>query len=189
MLVHLHFGSTLAAIPLAVWAHVPVLCTAHCVCHGPIRTTCPDIEMYEIGPCEFLFMIAFRLLWANSGSSARSVHLAGILLAVWAYAAVSCTAHCVHDRPTHAPCLNIAMYEMGLCECLHTIGLKLMWANPSSLLRAVKLLVAFGILVWLSKYLCSNFIYPYMPADLYGRPTHKLCQVSFSWPMWAFMRT
>ena len=62
-------GPTLAAIPLAMWSHAAVSWEAHCVHDGLMHATCP---MYEIGPCEFLHAIAFRLMRANLGSSART---------------------------------------------------------------------------------------------------------------------
>jgi len=59
---------------------------AHCVLDGPMRVNCPNITLHEMG--KGLHTRASRPLWANSSSSARSVHSyreptsAAILLAV-----------------------------------------------------------------------------------------------------------
>src|SRR5712691_10699608 len=45
------------------------------VLDGPMRVSCPNITVHEMGPCEILHKRAFRLLWANPNPSARSVHL------------------------------------------------------------------------------------------------------------------
>src|SRR5260221_3837354 len=45
-----------------------------CVLDGPMRASCPNITVHEMGPCKGLGTRASRPLWANSSSSARSVH-------------------------------------------------------------------------------------------------------------------
>src|SRR5258707_6833630 len=47
---------------------------ACCVLDGPMRANCPNIMVHEMGPCKGLGTRASRPLWANSSSSARSVH-------------------------------------------------------------------------------------------------------------------
>ena len=54
--------------------HAP--CSSHV--DGPIRASCLGTTPHEVGPCEFFSAIAFRLLQANSSSSARLVHSQGI---------------------------------------------------------------------------------------------------------------
>jgi len=63
---------------------------------GPMQSNCPNIVEYDMGTCKCLHAIDFRLLWANSSSLARSVHLhhgptsATIPLAPHAHMTVSC---------------------------------------------------------------------------------------------------
>src|SRR5260221_239994 len=45
-----------------------------CVLDGPMRASCPNIMVHEMGPYKGLGTRASRPLWANSSSSARSVH-------------------------------------------------------------------------------------------------------------------
>src|SRR5260221_50259 len=45
-----------------------------CVLDGPMRASCPNITVHEMGPYKGLGTRASRPLWANSSSSARSVH-------------------------------------------------------------------------------------------------------------------
>ncbi len=132
-----------------------------CVLEGPMRASCPNITVHEMGPCKGLGTRASRPLWANSSSSARSVHSAS-----WANlgshsascklcgptrqsrAAASCVlygpmrakcpniivhpaAHCVLDGPMRADCPNITVHETGPRKGLGTRASRPLWANPS----------------------------------------------------------
>src|SRR5712691_5168038 len=117
-----------------------------CVLDGPMRASCPNITVHEMGPCKGLGTRASRPLWANSSSSARSVHsLHGPTSAASLLAAnyvgprdslvqqpVVClmgqceniivhpAAHCVLDGPMRANCPNIMVHETGPCKGLGT---------------------------------------------------------------------
>ena len=153
--MHFYHGPTLAAILLAVRSHAAVLWDAYCPHDGPMQATCPNISMYEIGSCECLHTIAFRLLRANSGLPARAdIYIMGqckptvwILITgkvdafpSWANLG-SHSASCAGPGGSlmhslsyawwsiQASCLHSRMYEMDPCNSLHKTAFRLLWAN------------------------------------------------------------
>src|SRR6266581_1735972 len=86
-------------------------------CLGPTQAHRQGQCVCIAGQCEWLQVNVFRLLWANSSSSARAV--------------------CSHRRPMRGNCLSTMVHEMGPCEWLRVNAFRLLWANSSSSARAV----------------------------------------------------
>src|SRR6266581_1287833 len=100
-------------------------------CFGPTRAHQQGQCVCITGPCEWLWVNVFRLLWANSSSSARAV--------------------CLHRGPMRmvaGECFQAALGQLeligngsvciaGAWEWLQVNVFRLLWANSSSSARAV----------------------------------------------------
>jgi len=75
-LPHLHLVPTFGSHPARCKLCGPMwqsCVTAHCISYGPMQANL-NITVHKMGPCECLHAIAFRLLWVNLISLARSWH-------------------------------------------------------------------------------------------------------------------
>src|SRR5712691_1897420 len=147
--VHPHHGPTSAASLLAAnyvgprdsLVQQPVVClmgqceniivhpAAHCVLDGPMRANCPNIMVHETGPCKGLGTRASRPLWANSSSSARSVHSHHGPTS----AAIPLAANYV--GPRNSLVRQPAVCLMGQCELIAPILRCMKWAHTRAWAR------------------------------------------------------
>src|SRR6266581_1955532 len=90
-------------------------------CFGPTRAHRQEQCVCIVGPCEWLQVNVFRLLWANSSSSARAV--------------------CLHRGPMRVAAALGQLELIGkgsvFASRAHASVCRLLWANSSSSARAV----------------------------------------------------
>src|SRR6266581_3278037 len=109
-------------------------------CFGPTRAHRQGQCVCIVGPCEWLQVNIFRLLWANSSSSARALcsHRGpcerlqvNVFRLLWANSSSSARAVCSHRGPMRVVAGECFQVALGQLQLIGKDSVFASWANAS----------------------------------------------------------
>jgi len=115
------------------WAHASACAHLYSGCCGPMQANNPNITVHEMGPFGGLEKRAFRLLWPNSTSSARSQYSHHGPMRAPFSAAILLTAN--DEGPYGSLAQQPIVYLMGQSEPAVQILQHMKWAHASACAR------------------------------------------------------
>jgi len=114
----------------AKWAHASACAHLYSGCCGPMRANNPNITVHEMGPFCGLNKRAFRLLWPNSTSLARSWQSHHRPMWATVSAAIPLTAN--NEGPCGSLIWQPIVCLMGQCKLVVQVTQYIKWAHASA---------------------------------------------------------